>query len=65
MIFYFSFFFDDRMWTIMPVAWYLATKACMYSTWFLYLHEYILLLTKQQQNNNIILLINHITMANP
>lgn len=35
------FFFDDRLWVIMPLAWYLATKLWMYSTWIIYLHHYI------------------------
>ncbi|XP_060566035.1 palmitoyltransferase ZDHHC17-like [Ruditapes philippinarum] len=35
------FFFDDRLWIIMPVAWYLATKLWMYTTWFLYLHPVV------------------------
>ena len=41
-LFFFSFFFDDRLFKIMPVAWYIATKCLMYSTWFIYLHQYIL-----------------------
>ena len=41
---FFRFFFDDRLWQIMPVAWYLATKLWLYSTWFLYTRKYILLI---------------------
>lgn len=35
------FFFDDRLFTVMPVYWYLATKLWMYSTWVVYLHPYM------------------------
>ncbi|KAK3583275.1 hypothetical protein CHS0354_011162 [Potamilus streckersoni] len=35
-------FFDDRLYQIMPIAWYLATKVWMYYTWFAYCWTYIL-----------------------
>ncbi|XP_052801934.1 palmitoyltransferase ZDHHC17-like [Mya arenaria] len=35
------FIFDDSLWVVMPVAWYLATKLWMYTTWILYLHPIV------------------------
>ncbi|XP_052261110.1 palmitoyltransferase ZDHHC17-like isoform X1 [Dreissena polymorpha] len=35
------FLFDDRLWEIMPLAWYLATKLWMYTTWIIYLHQFV------------------------
>ncbi|XP_070200273.1 palmitoyltransferase ZDHHC17-like isoform X2 [Littorina saxatilis] len=53
-----SFFFDENMSHIMPVAIYLATKFWMYFTWFFYVMPYI-----DSQTKNILFTVNTLLLT--